>query len=108
MSTTGNGHGREPHEPLEQDEPSATTMERIAERAHRTIDDAAATAAQAERELRRAAGEAVDRVRHREEELAHQVDEQLGKVKAFIEKNPVQSAGLAFVAGVVLSSLLRR
>lgn len=108
VSTTGNGPG-EGGEPLERNDfGTRTTSERFAEKAHRTIDEAAATASEAEREWRRAAGEAVDRVRVREEELARTVDENLGKLKTYVEKNPIQSAGLAFVAGVVLSSLLRR
>ncbi|HEX6993476.1 MAG TPA: hypothetical protein VF339_04940 [Gammaproteobacteria bacterium] len=43
-----------------------------------------------------------------ESELAETLEQNLRKVREYIEKNPVQSAAIAFAAGVVLSSLLRR
>jgi ElaB/YqjD/DUF883 family membrane-anchored ribosome-binding protein len=85
-----------------------TTTDRVAEKAHRTIDGAAETANEAERELRRTAAETADRVRRSEEQLVQAVDDNVEKVKAYIEKNPIASAGIAFVAGLVLSNLLRR
>ena len=109
MSTIPNGPGTDAgRSETEQQGASAPATERLAERAHRTIDGAAASAAEAERELRRGASEAADRVRHSEEQLADAVDRNIAKVRDYIENNPVQSAGIAFVAGMVLSSLLRR
>jgi len=43
-----------------------------------------------------------------ETELAEAIEQNLRKVREYIEKNPIQSAAIAFAAGVVLSSLLRR
>lgn len=106
MNTTTNAmgahtEGSDPTEP-------APGTERLAERAHRTIDDAASRAAHAEQEIRRAAADAADRFRRSEAEVAELLDQNLRKVREYIEKNPVQSAAIAFAAGVVLSSLLRR
>jgi ElaB/YqjD/DUF883 family membrane-anchored ribosome-binding protein len=89
------------------DEPAPRT-ERLAERAHESIEGAAETAAHAEREIRRAATEAAERFRRSEAEVAELLDQNLRRVRDYIEKNPVQSAAIAFAAGVVLSSLLRR
>lgn len=86
----------------------APEAERLAERAHRTIDDAAAGAARAEREIRRVAADAADRIRRTDGEVAEMLDQNLRKVREYVEKNPMQSAAIAFAAGVVLSSLLRR
>lgn len=43
-----------------------------------------------------------------EAELAELLEQSLRKVREYIEENPVQSAAIAFAAGVVLASLLRR
>ena len=106
MNTTSNAMGAHV-EGSDASEPAPGT-ERLAERAHKTVDDAASTAAHAERELRRAAADAADRFRRSEAEVAEMLDQNLRKVRQYIEKNPVQSAAIAFAAGVVLSSLLRR
>ncbi|MBN1238986.1 MAG: DUF883 domain-containing protein [Gammaproteobacteria bacterium] len=92
----------------EQERARRSTTDRVAEKAHRTIDSAAETANEAERELRRSAAETAERVKRGEEQLAATVDENVEKVRTYIEKNPIASAGIAFVAGMVLSSLLRR
>jgi ElaB/YqjD/DUF883 family membrane-anchored ribosome-binding protein len=82
--------------------------DRLAERAHETIENAAAGAAHVEREIRRVASDAADRIRRSEGEIVDVMDENLRKVRQYVEKNPMQSAAIAFAAGVVLSSLLRR
>jgi len=43
-----------------------------------------------------------------EADLAETLEQNLRKVREYVEKNPIQSAAIAFAAGVVLSSLLRR
>jgi ElaB/YqjD/DUF883 family membrane-anchored ribosome-binding protein len=117
VSTTPNGPGIAENGPgiadsmdtsRERPASAASATDRIAERAHRTIDGAAGSMNEAERELRRTAAEAADRVRRSEEQMAAAVDENIEKVKSYIEKNPIASAGIAFVAGLVLSTFLRR
>lgn len=94
--------------PETREAPASPATERLAEKAHRSIDGAAASVAEAERELRRAAAEAAERARRSEEQLAEALDRNLSRVRGYIEKNPIQSAGIAFAAGIVLSALLRR
>lgn len=108
MSTTPNAMGAHAEGVEERRDEPAPGTERLAERAHSTIDDAAAGAAQAERQIRRAAADAADRLRRSEAEAAEMLEQSLRKVRDYIERNPVQSAAIAFAAGVVLSSLLRR
>lgn len=108
MSTTPNAMGAHAESVDERRDEPAPGTERLAERAHKTIDDAAAGAAHAERQIRKAAADAADRFRQSEAEAAEALDQGLRKVREYIEKNPVQSAAIAFAAGVVLSSLLRR
>lgn len=105
--TTGASNEHVSHVEGGHEEP-APAAERLAEHVHRTVDHAAASAAEAEREVRRAASDATERLRSSEAELAEMLDQNLDKVRTYIEKNPLQSAGIAFVAGIVLSSLLRR
>lgn len=108
MRTTSNApgaHMESVDDPLEAPAPGT---DRLAQRAHETIDDAAAGAAQAEREIRRAAADAADRLRRSEAETAEMLDQNVRRIREYIEKNPMQSAAIAFAAGVVLSSLLRR
>lgn len=109
VSTVSGGEGTtgRPDEP-EGFEPDASTTERVADKAHSAIDGAAENAAEAERELRQAAAEAAARARRSEEQVAEAIDQNVARVREYIEQNPIQSAGIAFVAGVVLSSLLKR
>jgi len=92
----------------EAERPEAPTVERLEDSAHRKVEQAAAGVAEAEREIRRAAADAANRIRRSEEELAEILEQNVRKVREYIEKNPLQSAGIAFAAGIVLSSLLRR
>lgn len=108
MSTTPNAAGAQAEGFDDLHDGPAPSTERLAERAHHTIDDAAESAAHAEREIRRAAAEAAERYRRSEAEVAELLDQNLRRVREYIEQNPVQSAAIAFAAGVVLSSLLRR
>lgn len=107
VTTIAPDAGREGAGPVDEggDAPAA---ERIAEHAHRRVDQAAARAADAEREIREAAADVADRFRRTEAEVSEVIDQNLSKIRDYIEKNPIQSAGIAFAAGIVLSSLLRR
>jgi ElaB/YqjD/DUF883 family membrane-anchored ribosome-binding protein len=88
--------------------PSNATTERFAAKAHETIDRVADTANQAEREARAAAQRAAERAREMQERAMQAADENIGKLRSYVEHNPLTSAGIAFAAGVVLSALLRR
>jgi ElaB/YqjD/DUF883 family membrane-anchored ribosome-binding protein len=82
--------------------------ERMAEQARESIDRASARSRELEDELRRGAADAADRLRQSEERLEASLEEGLERLKDYVRRNPIQSAGLAFVAGLVISSLIRR
>ncbi len=67
-----------------------------------------AAADEARRELRGAAEEVADRAREAEAQFESALDANIEKVKAYVRKNPMASAGLAFVAGLLVSSLMKR
>jgi ElaB/YqjD/DUF883 family membrane-anchored ribosome-binding protein len=84
------------------------TTDRLASMAHDTIDRVAETANYAEREVRDAAARGAEQARHVQDQAKEVADENLHKVRSFLEENPLMGAGIAFVAGIVLSSLIRR
>jgi ElaB/YqjD/DUF883 family membrane-anchored ribosome-binding protein len=85
-----------------------TTTQRLAEKAHQTVDRAAEVATEAEATLRSSAARAAETFRAGEERAAETLDEGLTKVRTYVEKNPLASAGIAFAAGIVVSMLMRR
>lgn len=87
---------------------SGGTTERLAGRAHEAIDKAASTASQAEQRVRDTAARAAETARRSEQEIEQKMTEGVEQLRSYVERNPMASAGIAFVAGVVLSSLLRR
>jgi len=107
VSTVGND--RDTLQPeLEGDVGQRTASERVASRAHEAIDKAAASASQAEQRVREKAAMAAERARRAEQELEERMSEGVERVRNYVERNPMTAAGIAFVAGVVLSSLFRR
>ena len=84
------------------------TTQRVAERAHQTIDRAAEVAADAEQSLRAGAARAGERLRETEARAAETLDDSMDRIRNYVEKNPLASAGIAFAAGLLVSALLRR
>jgi ElaB/YqjD/DUF883 family membrane-anchored ribosome-binding protein len=93
---------------MEREQAGESAEERVAEHARESVDRTAERSREIEDELRRGAAEAADRLRESEERLEATFEEGLERIKAYVRKNPMASAGLAFVAGVVVSSLIRR
>lgn len=84
------------------------TTDRLAEKAHETVDRVAERSASAEREVRDQARKASKQIHRSEEKARELASESARQVENYIEKNPLISAGIAFVAGLALSALLRR
>jgi ElaB/YqjD/DUF883 family membrane-anchored ribosome-binding protein len=78
--------------------------DRLAAKAHETVDHVADRAAQAEREVRDAAARTAERVR----DASASAEQGMRRLAAYLESNPVTCVGLAFAAGMLVSSLLRR
>lgn len=86
----------------------AATTERLASMAHDTIDRVADVATDAEREVRGAASRTAKQAKQAREQAMAAADEKISKLRAYVEENPLLSAGIAFAAGVVLVSLLSK
>ena len=69
---------------------NGTTTQRFAAKAHETVDSIAERAERAEREVRGTAERAAERA------------------ATYLESAPLAVVGLAFVAGVLLSTMIRR
>jgi ElaB/YqjD/DUF883 family membrane-anchored ribosome-binding protein len=96
--TTTNGRQKNPE----------TTTERYAAKAHDTVDDIAERAERAERGVRGAAERTVERARELQEEYSDTAEQTLRRATSYVESHPLAVAGMAFVAGVLFSSLIRR
>lgn len=87
---------------------TSTTTERFAAKAHDTVDDLAERAQRAEREVRGAAERTVERARELQDQYADTAEQSLRRATSYVESHPLAVAGMAFVAGVLLSSIIRR
>ena len=86
----------------------APTTERYAAKAHDTVDDIAERAQRAERGVRGAAERTVERARELQEEYTDSAEQTLQRATSYVESHPLAVAGMAFVAGVLFASLMRR
>jgi ElaB/YqjD/DUF883 family membrane-anchored ribosome-binding protein len=75
---------------------------------HETVDRVAETARTAEQQIRARAAELGDQARETEERALQALESNLQKARTYVEENPLMSAGIAFAAGLILSSLLTR
>lgn len=87
---------------------AARTTEHLARKAHETVDRVAEKSAGAEAELRERADQGAEKLRETEERARKAAEESAEKFSGYIRENPMTSAGIAFVAGVFISSMLRR
>ena len=87
---------------------STSTSDRLASMAHETIDRVTPKANRAEHEVRGAATRAADSAKLLQEQAVQAAEENLLRVRSFIETNPLTTAGIAFAAGILLMSLIRR
>ena len=86
----------------------ATTTERYAAKAHETVDDIAERAQRAERGVRGAAERTIERARELHGQYSDTAEESLRRATSYVESHPLAVAGMAFVAGVLFSALIRR
>lgn len=88
--------------------PRPRVTERVAQTAHETIDRVQEKAGQIEDQLRDTAERAAERARESGDKAKMELQGTVKKLTGYIEENPLQSAAIAFAAGLVVSSLLRR
>lgn len=84
------------------------TTEQVADKAHEAVDKTAETAGKAEEYARAHASHADERVREAAAHGRRRADDVLDRVNTYVGENPLMSVGIAFVAGVLYSSLSRR
>jgi ElaB/YqjD/DUF883 family membrane-anchored ribosome-binding protein len=99
--TTTNGHKGK-------DRIETATTNRFAEKAHETVDALAERAQRTEREVRGAAARTAEQARELQEEYSEKAEQSLKRATSYFESNPLAFAGIAFVAGVLFSTMLRR
>ena len=85
---------------------SATVQ--VADAAHEAVDRIAEAAARAEDKIRRSVEQAEQDVRRGGQEARVRADELTNSVTTMVKEHPLASLGVAFFAGVVISSLMRR
>ena len=85
-----------------------STSDRLASMAHETIDRVAPKANRAENEVRGAAARAADGAKLMQGQAVEAAQENVRKLRSYIESNPLTTAGIAFAAGVLVSALVRR
>lgn len=96
---TSNGH---------KDSERSKTTERFAAAAHETVDSIAERAQRAEREVRGAAARTAEQARDFQEQATERAEQTIRRAGSYVESNPLAVVGIAFVAGVLLSTFLRR
>jgi ElaB/YqjD/DUF883 family membrane-anchored ribosome-binding protein len=89
-------------------ERKGTTTDRLAAKAHETVDSVAERAQRAERDLRDAAARTAEQARELHGAASQRAEESMRRAGSYARSNPFAFAGIAFAAGVLLSSLLRR
>jgi ElaB/YqjD/DUF883 family membrane-anchored ribosome-binding protein len=85
-----------------------TTTDRFAARAHETVDTIAERAQRAERDVRQTAERTAEQARQLRDEYADVAEQGLRRATSYVESNPLAFAGIAFIAGVLAATLMRR
>jgi ElaB/YqjD/DUF883 family membrane-anchored ribosome-binding protein len=73
-----------------------------------TLDRGPPNANRAEHEVRGAAARATDGAKLMQGQAVEAVEENVRKLRSYVESNPLTTAGIAFAAGALLSALIRR
>ncbi len=89
-------------------ESDSSTARRVGKTAHSLIDDATEKAEDLELQLRSKANAAGEKLEDTKESTSRQVEQTVANVEQFVRERPMTSAGIAFAAGIIASSILRR
>jgi ElaB/YqjD/DUF883 family membrane-anchored ribosome-binding protein len=96
---TSNGH---------KDSERRETADRLGTKAQETMDSLAERAQRVEQDVRGAAARTAEHARDFHEQATERAEQTIRRAGSYVESNPLAFAGIAFVAGVLLSTLLRR
>lgn len=85
-----------------------STTDHVAQAAHEAVDKAASNLAHAEAALRDAQKAAGVKVGNAAAQAGQMSQESVSAIKRYVNHNPVQSVGIAFATGYLLSVLLKK
>ena len=85
-----------------------TTTKHAADAVHEAVDSVAERAERAEARIREAAADAQDHLHEGAQAARAQTSAIAGNMQTMVKEHPVASLGVAFLAGVILSGLMRR
>ncbi len=85
-----------------------SATDRLASMAHDTIDRVTPKISRAEQEMRSAAAKTADGAKNLQAQAVEATEQSLASARSYIEKNPLTTAAIAFAAGALLSTLVRR
>lgn len=89
---------------MTESETGAPSTARVAENLHEAVDAAAAKVASAEQQLR----EQAEKAKQNAEYAKARAGEVVESVARYTRDNPLAAVGIAFAAGALLASLMRR
>ncbi|RVT45050.1 DUF883 domain-containing protein [Rheinheimera sediminis] len=87
---------------------NSPVTEKAVEAAHHVVDAIAEKAATAEDILRKTAADSQETLTDKQDEIKQQLQLSYSKTRDFAVQHPLAAAGIAFAAGVLLTTLLRR
>ena len=87
---------------------SNSATEKAAKAAHDAVDRAAETAENVEKKVRDKAEEIRDNAEERYQQARQQSGEVTDRIIQYVDEKPLTALGIAFVAGMVISSILRK
>lgn len=87
---------------------SHDTTDKVAKTVHEAVDSVAERAAPAEERVRESAAKAAERAREGAEYARARTHDMTERVCDYVKENPLMALGIAFAAGTVVSSILRR
>ena len=87
---------------------ATSTSDQVVDKAHEAADWATEAAGRAKERTREQASHADERIREAAADGRQHADDMLDRVNGYVRENPLMSIGIAFLAGVLGSSLTRR
>ncbi len=87
---------------------TAPTTRKVADAAHKAIDQSADRAESVERQIREKASRAQEKVGASQKAAGAQVERSLDQIELFVRERPLAATGMAFAAGILAAALLRR
>jgi len=89
-------------------ETTTPTTDMLASLAHNGVDEAAELANTTEKYVRDAAALTAEQTKELQDQVAGVAAEDLRKIRAYVQENPLAATSIALAAGILISTLIRR